>query len=358
MTPTFTSGKIKRMQTQIEDSCANLIEAIDLKVARNEPFDAKVYFGGFTLDVIAACMFGTKVNTAKDPNNEVAKHSHLFFSYDISFEMMMVIAFPWIATNIFGFHIFSRKATAFFADLTKQIVKSRIDDKERFVRNDFVQHLMDAKDDDGQVFTLKKIADNGVLFLFAGYDTSSNALTHMAYLLALNPSVQDKLLAEVDEFFAKNIELNIDTLSELKYLEAVVNETLRLCPPALRIQRVATKDTQLGDTFVPKGCHVWMSTYAIMRSEENFEKPDDFIPERFLPNTDLRHNMQAFLPFATGPRNCIGLRFALFEIKLCFIRVLQRYKFERCAETKVPLEYFTGQLLMSAKEVMVKAVPR
>ncbi|KAI1288132.1 Cytochrome P450 3A21 [Halotydeus destructor] len=216
---------------------------------------------------------------------------------------------------------------------------------------------MDAEQD-GVKLTDKEIADNGLLFFLAGHDTSSITLTHCLYLLALNQTVQETLHKEIDGLFATGQEINYDTIGQLEYIDCVIKETLRLIPTAARTSRIASRDTILGKAKVPKGTMVLISNHAIHQDASHFEDPEQFIPERFDKNSKLGHNPQAFVPFAPGPRNCIGERFAMFEMKLCLIRVLRMFKFEPCSTTKVPLDYYIGNMVFQPKEVYLRPVER
>lgn len=128
-------------------------------------------------------------------------------------------------------------------------------------------------------------------------------LSNTLYLLALNPSAQDKLIAEVDNYLYENDqEIHYDSLMDLKYMEAVIKETLRLMPTFPRGGRVVSRDCRLGNVFLPKGgycCYartvnyfdlgaiVWISHYAIQNDEANFECADEFIPERWLDGNSM-----------------------------------------------------------------------
>lgn len=114
-------------------------------------------------------------------------------------------------------------------------------------------------------------------------------------------------------------------------MDAVINEALRIMPPVPRIERRAATDCFLGknnELFIEKGTLIIIPVHAIQRDADNYYKPDEFLPERFLPENSDKLNHNAFLPFADGPRNCIGARFAIMEIKILLFKLFRRYKFE------------------------------
>jgi cytochrome P450 family 3 subfamily A len=164
----------------------------------------------------------------------------------------------------------------------------------------------------------------------AGHETTSSALCHLIYCLALNPDKQLKLFREIDS--NKNL-LSFENMDQMKYLDACIKESLRLIPTGVRIERRATNDCKLGNVFVPKNCLVTIPVFFVHRDPENFENPDDYIPERFLDPNKIK--ARTYIPFADGPRNCIGMRFAQTLMKITIAKLLQKFSFIECKQTKV-----------------------
>ncbi|GBO37588.1 Cytochrome P450 3A18, partial [Araneus ventricosus] len=103
-----------------------------------------------------------------------------------------------------------------------------------------------------------------------------------------------------------------------------------------RLERVAGEDYKLGDTgiVIPKGTTVTVPIYAMHRDPEFFPDPEKFDPDRFSPEERAKRNPYTFMPFGGGPRNCVGMRFALVEVKVCLAYVLSHFKIKRCSKTK------------------------
>lgn len=272
----------------------------------------------------------------------------------------MVLLFPTFATEVLNLHGFNKEAAKFFFNLTQQIIETRRQSKSDVEYNDFIGLLMKAEYE-GQLLTDKQIADQGIAFFLAGFDTSSVTLTTIAYLLAKHQKVQDQLKCEVDSFFDKNQTISYESLNELNYLDAVINETLRLTPTIPRLIKEAAKECTIKydgrDVYIPEGTYVHMSVFCIHNDEENFEDAKQFRPERFLKSSELRHNSQAFLPFGFGPRNCVGIRIAMFEIKLCVLQLIRRFRFEVAPETE-PVKYLGGQPVTCPKTMYLKLLKR
>lgn len=272
----------------------------------------------------------------------------------------MVLLFPTFSTEVLNLHGFNREAANFFFNLTQQIIQTRRQAKTDNEYNDFIELLMKAEWD-GQLLTDKQIADQGIAFFLAGFDTSSVTLTTIAYLLAKHQNVQNRLSNELDKFFDDNISISYESVNELNYLDAVINETLRHSPTVPRMIKEAAKNCIIKyngkDVYIPEGTHIQMSVYCLHRDEENFQDASQFLPERFLKNSNLRHNSQAFLPWGTGPRSCVGMRIAMFEIKLCILYLIRRFRLEIAPETE-PVKYLGGQPVSCPIAMYLKLIKR
>lgn len=159
-------------------------------------------------------------------------------------------------------------------------------------------------------------------------------MTNVLYLLAKYPSIQEKLINEVKNLQDEDIE-NWSVVNNLVFLNAVVNETLRFLPLAARIDRRCVQDVNINGIQITKGTLIIIPVYAMHHDPDHFEDAHLFKPERFLPGYTGKDNSDAFLPFGTGPRNCVGMRFALMGIKFALVRILRELKFEWDPSTKV-----------------------
>ena len=141
----------------------------------------------------------------------------------------------------------------------------------------------------------------------------------------------------------------------LPFLDAVISEALRLHSPAIRVARTSSTDYKLGDTGITleKGHLVEIPLYAIHHAEEFYPEPFKFKPDRFMPENRHLIKPYTYLPFGAGPRNCIGMRFALLEAKLALAHIITRYQFFRSAQTDVPLLPERSFRLNTPKRVVV-----
>uniref|UniRef100_A0A8C0WIQ1 unspecific monooxygenase n=1 Tax=Castor canadensis TaxID=51338 RepID=A0A8C0WIQ1_CASCN len=149
-----------------------------------------------------------------------------------------------------------------------------------------------------------------------------------------------------------------DALVQMEYLDMVVNETLRLYPIAGRLERLCKTDVEINGAFIPKGTVVMVPTYALHRDPKLWQEPEEFHPERFSKKNKDSIDPYIFMPFGNGPRNCLGMRFALMNMKVALIRVLQNFTFKPCKETQIPMKLSKQGFLQAEKPIVLKAVPR
>jgi len=199
----------------------------------------------------------------------------------------------------------------------------------------------DQLDDDG-------IVANAVLFMLAGYDTTQSLLIYCAYALALNQDVQDRLRTEVDFVLEENDgEFSYDSVIKMVYLDMVINETLRVYPPAFGTERGCTKDYKIPGTefTLKKGGGILIPIYGLHHDPQYFPEPESFNPERFSPENKGKINQYTFLPFGQGPRNCIGMRFALAEVKVAICHLIHNFRLEPSKRTLIPMEFSSATSL-------------
>jgi cytochrome P450 len=203
--------------------------------------------------------------------------------------------------------------------------------------SDLVATLRSAHDPaSGQRLTSREIENNVTTFIGAGSDTVSAALTWSIFLLSQAPEIREAVEAEVDACTSSG-PLAPAMLKTLVWTQAVIEEALRLYPPAPMIGRRALAEDVLGGERFPSGTTVVIAPWVVHRHERLWEAPDFFRPERFLPDARGRIPRFAYLPFGAGPRVCIGMGFALQETIVLLTKLLQRLRFERVDDRPISL---------------------
>lgn len=184
-------------------------------------------------------------------------------------------------------------------------------------RDDMLSSLLDERDEDGLGFSDFEVREQIKGLVIAGHDTTMTALSVSLYYLAKHPACLAKVRREV-EAVVGNGEVLPDHLDRLLYTEAVVAETLRLCPSVAHIDRRAEVDDVLGGFRIPRGASVALCPYVVQRREDVWESPEAFMPERFLGKPP-----SAYFPFSLGPRTCLGRALSILEVKLFLAHILR-----------------------------------
>jgi cytochrome P450 len=204
------------------------------------------------------------------------------------------------------------------------MMAQRRDDPARY--NDVLSMLMTAEDGEepGVKLTDKQIRDHMLTFIAAGHETTANALAWTLYLLAEYPEVRAKLQDEINSVLGDRVP-TVDDLARLPYLEWVLNESMRLYPPAWMQMRRVIEEFELDGVRIPANTIVMVSQWVIHRLPDIWEKPDAFWPERWDPANKQQIPPGAYFPFGAGSRICIGMPFAQLEARLVLAMYLQRY---------------------------------
>jgi len=193
---------------------------------------------------------------------------------------------------------------------------------------DLLAMLMSAHDEDtGDTMTDDQLQVEVMTFLLAGQETTSLALTWTWYLLSQHPGAREKLERELDSVLGGRPPVYSD-IANLPYLRMVVDESLRLYPPAWGFSRQAMADDELGGFRLPRGWLAFIIPYELHRHPKFWDRPEAFDPERFSPERSVDRPKFAYLPFGAGPRRCIGDQFALIETHLTLATFAQRYRLE------------------------------
>jgi cytochrome P450 len=215
--------------------------------------------------------------------------------------------------------------------ILKKLVNERRQSTKR--EGDLLDMLLDARYDDGSAMADEQLIDEILILFTAGHETTSNALTFTCELLARYPEIQDKLFAETSET-EKNTETLIDFIKHCSFTKNVIEESLRLYPPAYFIDRVNIEDNEFGGLFIPKNSSLLFSIIEIHNNPKYWDEPEKFKPERF-SNVNPNHYSSQYFPFGAGPRMCIGNNFAMYEMILAIAEITKTYKI---AEKKTPIE--------------------
>ncbi|GJQ68868.1 hypothetical protein Trydic_g21737, partial [Trypoxylus dichotomus] len=333
LSPTFTSGKMKMMFGTLLECGIPMIDHVDRLSESGVSVDVKKILASYTTDVIGSCAFGIECNSFKDPNSEFRKYGKKVFepSFENALKMVVGFAAPFLR-HVIQFKFTSRDIENFFMNLVSGIFEYR--KANNVARNDFIQLFIEmrekAKETGERSLTLPQITAQAFVFFLGGFETSSSTMTLCLHELAFNQDIQDKLRAEIKETLKKcDGNLTYDSIMEMKYMDQVVNETLRKYPIVPFLMRVCNKDYEVpnSNAIISKGTKVFISTLGIHRDAFHYPNPDKFDPQRFSEENKANIPSYGYIPFGEGPRICIGLRFGLMQTKTGLSMLLNKYKF-------------------------------
>uniref|UniRef100_R4FQF2 Putative p450 enzyme n=1 Tax=Rhodnius prolixus TaxID=13249 RepID=R4FQF2_RHOPR len=226
-------------------------------------------------------------------------------------------------------------------------------------RKAFLDSLLELDLKYPNLFSDLDIREEVDTFMFEGHDTTSVTLTFALYLLGLHPEIQEKTFEEQYNIFGDSDRAATrPDLNEMHYLEMVIKETLRLYPSVPYISRSIAEDLILpGNVVLPAGANVLVLPYFLHRDVRYFPDPEVFNPERFtIENCKTRHPY-SYIPFSAGPRNCIGQKFAMMELKVVLSTIIRFVKIEPVTKPE-DIKVFPFVILRSKDSVLIKCEAR
>jgi cytochrome P450 len=195
-------------------------------------------------------------------------------------------------------------------------------------REDLMSVLLEATDDTGEPLSDREVRDHLITLLFAGHDTTTSTVTFLFYELLQAPEALARVTAELHTVLGGREPTAEELVAGMPELEAVMDETLRMYPPAWVGPRRSVHEFEFQGVKVPARVLVNYCSWASQRLKDVYPEPDEFRPERFTPEAKAALPKGAYVPFGGGSRTCIGMRFGQLEIKTIASLVLQRFRLE------------------------------
>lgn len=281
-----------------------------------------------TMNIVSKTLFDADVSDTSNEVGEAIKVLQTLTSEDFKLGFMWPMWVP-TARN----RKIRQSKQALDKTVSKFIRERRASGEDK---GDLLSMLLLAQDeDDGSIMSDQQVRDEAVTLFAAGHETTSNALTWAWYLLSQNPQVEERLHAELDRVLGGRLPTMAD-LAQLPYTEAIIQETLRLYPPAwILMTRTPIEPIQIDGYQIDPGEWVWVAPYMTHRNPKYFRDPEKFDPDRFLADRRREVPKYAYFPFGGGPRVCIGNAFALMEARLILATVAQKYKLELVPDQEI-----------------------
>ncbi|XP_062385305.1 cytochrome P450 3A27-like [Sardina pilchardus] len=367
LSPTFTSGRIKEVFPIVAEYANRLIEYLK-KQNLNEPIIIKDMFGLYNIDVLTSTSFSVEADSINNPNDPFVANVKKLMDFSLFNPVFLIsIVCPSLVPLMdkIGISFLSPSLMDYFYGTLRKIKEQHGEDANR--RVDFLRVMMrsqisneeaekSSEDQPIKGLTEHEILSQSFLFILAGYDTTGNTLSFLAYSIATNPDAQSKLIEEIDSVFPNNAPVTYEKLTHLEYLDMVICESQRMWPATPRIERMCKQTVVINGVTIPEGTLVSVPVPVLHNDPELWPSPEVFKPERFSKDNKESIDPYAYLPFGVGPRNCIGMRFALMMVKVIMVQLLQNFKLETCKETLIPMEL--DGIFRPKKPIMLKLVPR
>uniref|UniRef100_G1MWT3 unspecific monooxygenase n=1 Tax=Meleagris gallopavo TaxID=9103 RepID=G1MWT3_MELGA len=355
----------------IESYGEKLVKNIEKKVANEELLDMKNIFGAYSMDVVASTSFSVDVDSMSKPSDPFVTNIRKFLKFSFLNPLLMfIVLFPFMIPVLEKMNVtlLSNEVMDFFDVFFMKMKKER-EKGYHMNRVDFLQLMIDSQSsqdgsktaeekDSHKSLSDEEILAQALIFVFAGYETTSSTLSYISYHLAIHPDVQKQLQDEIDANLPNKAAPTYNAVMQMEYLDMVVNESLRLYPAGGRIDRVCKKTVEFNGVTIPKDMVVMIPIYVLHHDPEYWPKPEEFRPERFSKENRENIDPYTYLPFGAGPRNCIGMRFALLVVKVAVVALLQNFSFRPCKDTPIPLVLDTKGFMQPKKPIVLKMIPR
>lgn len=284
----------------------------------------------FGTEVAATVYLGIKVNVINDPTNDFHKMM-LAVSTINPLKLFIFRNFPWLS-RLLKLHLIDPKASIFMNQVVKEAIAAKKLEKNNTNTDNVLQLMLQAQQDGNKSFqTIEDMLPHAFIFCFGSVDTATAGSSFAIYELAKNKQVQKRLQMEIDEVTKKyNGLITYDVINKMKYLEAVLCESLRLYPPGGQADRMCNKEIDIPPALpgltpytVKPGSIMVIPIYSIHHDEEYFKDPEVFDPERFIDG-DKNKEPMGFMPFGMGQRHCIAQRMATLMAKVLIFYLLKQ----------------------------------
>ncbi len=317
MLPAFHS---RRIQTYVETMVSHT-ETLIQSWQVGAVYDVADEMADLTLGIVGAALFGVDIAQAA---RRIEQAIHTMDSYTMRKAPALLPLPIWVPLP---YHRRAQRAIAELRALVTGFIESRRASGED--RGDLLSMLLLAVDEDdehgGGQMTNLQARDEAISLLIVGHITTSSALTWILSEIARHPEVEARLLAELETVLGGRAPTMQD-IRQLKYLDMVIKETLRMHPPSWAMPRDALEDIEVGEYLIPKGTGILISTQVMHHDPRWFPEPERFLPERFADGWEKTIPKCAYMPFGMGPHSCIGQTFATTQMNVILAMILQRYR--------------------------------
>uniref|UniRef100_A0A8C8RAZ3 Cytochrome P450 4B1-like n=1 Tax=Pelusios castaneus TaxID=367368 RepID=A0A8C8RAZ3_9SAUR len=334
LTPAFHNDILKSYVPLMVDSTKVMLDKWEKLTTKNKSLDIFEHVGLMALDNMLKCTFSYNSNCQNSENavlNTIRKLTAMIQDRTRTFLYHNDFIY-WFSPHGRRF----RNACKIVHNHTEKVIRERKEwlkderelekiQKKRHL--DFLDVLLCAKDENGEGLCDQELRAEVDTFTFAGHDTTSTSTSWLFYCMALNPEHQQRCREEIKEILEDRDTIQWNDLNDMPYTTMCIKESLRLYPPVPQVYRQLDQPVTFFDgRTLPAGSLVSLHIYALHRNPTVWKDPEVFDPLRFSQDNMSDQHSFAFLPFAAGPRNCIGQQFAMNELKVALALTLLRFR--------------------------------
>lgn len=329
--PAFHPQRIATMARVMTDAIEVLCQRWQGVSQRGESLDVAAEFMGLTLRIAGQTLLSTDLGGHTDRMGPAITASMEYLQYRLDNFLALPLVVP--TPRNLRFRRAIRTLDAIIFEIIAQ--RRRHHPTSESKADDLLAMLMAARDEEtGEGLTAVELRDQILTFIVAGHETTANALAWTHYLLSQHPEAERQVQLEVAEVLGGRTPEAGD-LPRLTYTRRVIEESMRLYPPVYVLIRDAKVDDEIGGYRIPARSMIFLSPYVTHRHPEFWPAPEEFDPDRFLPERVAERPRFAWYPFLGGPHQCIGQEFAMMEMTLIVARLAQSFTLRLVPGTRV-----------------------
>ncbi len=328
--PGFHRQKLQALVDIMQQETQEFIEEWKAYAKRGEVIDLSKEMMKITLRIVAKSLFGTGITKEElEVIDEVITEQQKFIVSKVRQPYLR----PWYFIS--GENRRQAKFSGKLDKLLRGIINNRRNSEEQ--QDDLLDMLLSVRyEDTGEGMSEQQLRDESLILFVAGHETSANALAWTWYLLGQHPDIEAQVLKEVQEVLSHRLTTFAD-IPHLSYSKQVLQEVMRLYPPAWIMDRVPLEDDKLGEFDLPKGTIVNLFIYGAHRNPKYWENPEHFDPNRFTKQAIKERPTFSYFPFGGGPRLCIGQQFAYMEMQLVLAELIRNFQIEWVDNQKIDI---------------------
>ncbi|WP_436493812.1 cytochrome P450 [Actinokineospora sp. HUAS TT18] len=316
MQPSFHRPQVAGFAENMTDETSRMLRRWDHQYKPGDVVNVSTELGQLAMRIVFRSLFGADIGDRGKSIEDMFLEANQIVGGFFRFP------FPPINWPTPG-HLRLKKIIRTMDGYVSDVIDSRIDSDEE--HHDLLNALLNAVDHDGTGMSPLQLHREVLNLIIGGYETTSNTVSWLMYMVGQHPDVQAKLHAEVDSVLGGRVP-GFDDVLKLTYTRQVVDETLRLYTPAWQTMRSSVEEDEICGYRIPAKSDLYLNMFTLHRHRDYWTDPDTFEPDRFLPSEVAKRPRHAYIPFASGPRNCIGKHFALTELVIILAMITQAYR--------------------------------